>query len=157
MSTTTDGAFVDAVYLDYEKHSIVLITSLWWLHYVNHLKGRLQVTLVDGSRSDQVPVTSGVPQGSLLGPLLFLCLINSEVGCLSPGTRILIFADDIMLYRTILGPDDDVAFQQDLQKVHQWSSKRKTPEAPDYLLGTAIIPRKNTVKYLGVFLNHKLN
>ena len=60
-----------------------------------------QKVLVEGSSSSTQPVLSGVPQGTVLGPLLFLIYINDIDQDLSPGTSIRLFADDSLLYRTI--------------------------------------------------------
>ena len=58
------------------------------------LGDRDQVVLVDGSTSSSVPVESGVPQGSVLGPLLFLLHINDLPQVLDPNTKVRLFADD---------------------------------------------------------------
>ena len=63
------------------------------------LTGRTQCVVVDGEKSDFVPVQSGVPQGTVLGPLLFLLHINDLPECVSSSVRL--FADDCLLYRTI--------------------------------------------------------
>ena len=63
----------------------------------NFLIGRTQNVLVDGHLSDPADVGSGVPQGTVLGPLLFLLYINDLPLILSPGTRIRLFADDCLI------------------------------------------------------------
>jgi len=71
------------------------------------------------------PVILGVPQGSVLGPLLFLIYmyINdlSEIS-LCQGAKITLYADHVLLYRTISSPDDFVKLQEDIDKVGNWSS-----------------------------------
>ena len=57
--------------------------------------------MVDGDASEPVLVTSGVPQGTVLGPLMFLIYINDIGDKLDEGTRIKLFADDCLLYRSI--------------------------------------------------------
>ena len=65
------------------------------------LLGRTQKVTVEGVESDPTPVLSGVPQGTVLGPLLFLIYINDISENLSPGSQLRLFADDSLLYRNI--------------------------------------------------------
>ena len=72
---------------------------LQWI--TSYLYERKQ-NVVDGASSVTVPVLSGVPQGSGLGPLLFLTYINQVTALnLSEGTRMAVYADDILLYKPI--------------------------------------------------------
>ena len=81
---------------------------LRWLQ--NYLTERKQYVVVDGSCSPTLQVISGVPQGSVLGPLLFSIYLNDVAECISGGSKINLFADDnIALYRTITSPDDYLA------------------------------------------------
>ena len=73
---------------------------------------------MEGATSDTVPVVSGVPQGTVLGPLLFLILINSRV-----QSRIRLFADDCILYRKIRSNEDTIILQDDLNKLADWEQK----------------------------------
>ena len=68
------------------------------------LSERSQKVVLDGQASDPVPVLSGVPQGSVLGPVLFLILINDLPKIISSSVRL--FADDCVLYRNIESPMD---------------------------------------------------
>ncbi len=70
------------------------------------LDSRRQLVRVDGAESLKQPVLSGVPQGSVLGPILFTIYINDLGDCLSPGTSIKFFADDAKVYRAIRRPED---------------------------------------------------
>ena len=85
------------------------------------LTSRKQCVLLDGESSDYVPVTSGVPQGTVLGPLLFLIYINDIIENITSKLRL--FADDCLLYRVITSEQDTVALQKDLDILAQWASK----------------------------------
>ena len=87
----------------------------------NYLTGRHQKVVVGGEESSTTPVTSGVPQGSILGPLLFLIYIDDVTGVpLSEGTKLVLYADDMLLYRTIDHPEDYASLQEDINSVNTW-------------------------------------
>ena len=90
--------------------------------FSNYLANRLQRVSFNGSVSEWLPVTSGVPQGSILGPLLFLLYINDLPTVLSPNTLCAIFADDTKIYRNINSHQDHLILQHDIDKIHNWSS-----------------------------------
>ena len=85
------------------------------------LKGRTQRVVVDGEQSDSAAVESGVPQGTVLGPLLFLIYINDLPTSVKSQVRL--FADDCLLYRVIKSVEDQVALQEDLRSLEQWCTK----------------------------------
>ena len=92
---------------------------LEWIE--NWLLGRQQRVLLNGCRSEWKEVLSGVPQGSVLGPLLFLIFVNSiEDGVKS---AVLKFADDLKVFRTIESAHDQEVFQSDLNRLLEWSEK----------------------------------
>jgi len=71
---------------------------------------RYQKVVIGGEESATIPVTSGVPQGSVLGHLLFLIYIDDITRIsLSEGTKLVLYADDMLLYRKIDHPEDYVA------------------------------------------------
>jgi len=76
------------------------------------LSNRKQQVVLEGTKSDQDNVISGVPQGTVLGPLLFLAYINDMPDCTSSDIRL--FADDSLMYRAIKSIDDKSRLQQDL-------------------------------------------
>ena len=85
------------------------------------LVGRSQEVLVNGAKSKVTAVLSGIPQGSVLGPLLFVVYINDILdGIKSSG---LLFADDTKIFRTITSKIDTRELQEDLTSLEQWSSK----------------------------------
>lgn len=132
-SSLDSGYQVDAIFLDYSKafdrvphHRLILkLTQLnihpnviaWIKEFLSH---RTQYTVVNNSHSNYVNVRSGVPQGSVLGPLLFLIYINDLPNCVSSHIRL--FADDCVLYRNISSNADRELLQFDLgniKRVHQ--------------------------------------
>ena len=88
----------------------------------SYLTYRNQSVVLHGETSDLLPVTSGVPQGSVLGPLLFLLYVNdvNDVA-LSEGTKLILYADDILLYRRIYTEKDYAVLQQDVDSLGVWS------------------------------------
>ena len=72
------------------------------------LSQRSQQVVIDGSTSDSVDVKSGVPQGTVMGPLLFLLFLNDLPQVVDPGTQVHLFADDCLIYRTIKSIHDQV-------------------------------------------------
>ena len=71
-------------------------------------------------QSDTTMVTSRVPQGTVLGPILFLIYINDKADDITSDIRLL--ADDCVLCRTINNPSDNTALQEHLSKQEQWSN-----------------------------------
>ena len=82
---------------------------------------RTQSVVIEGASSNSVSVASGVPQGSVLGPCLFLFYINDIAEGLNSTTRL--FADDTMIYMTVKGDGDAKLLQQDLDKLSSWEAK----------------------------------
>ena len=84
------------------------------------LSGSTQQVVLDGQASDPVPVLSGVPQGSVLGPVLFLLFINDLPDNIRSSVRL--FADDCVLYRNIHLLQDCLTLQEDLTSLGQWEA-----------------------------------
>ena len=126
------GKVVDAIYLDFEKafdtvpHQRLIgklkaygITGgvLKWI--TDYLSKRTQVVSVNGTESEVGTVLSGVPQGSVLGPLLFVIYINDMLDSVSSGG--LLFADDMKLFREICSELDAMELQEDINKLEAWT------------------------------------
>ena len=88
-----------------------------WL--TSFLTERDQRVVMEGSYSKFVHVDSGIPQGTVLGPLLFLCHINDLP--LSVDSNIRLFADDCLIYREINSIEDKVQLQKDLDSLQDWA------------------------------------
>ena len=81
-----------------------------WQWIYNFQKNRRQSVVVDGKQSSLIDVVSGVPQGTILGPLLFLLHINDLPSVVSSKVRL--FADDCLIYRNIKNKEDQIALQE---------------------------------------------
>ena len=92
---------------------------LRWIQ--SYLTGRSQQVLVDGETSDPLPVLSGVPQGSVIGPLLFLIYIDGiKTTSLSAESHLTLFANDMLLYRPIVNAADFSSLQKDIDSISDW-------------------------------------
>jgi len=161
---------VDHSYLIHKLHHYGIRGNLLtWLE--NFLTHRTQRVVIDGHSSSTSNVTSGVPQGSVLAPLLFLCFIND----LPDGirSRIKLYADDVLLYSTITSPDDCHRLQADLKILEQWAKKWNMIFNPSkceflrvsnkvnnihmsYYIQNQMIKEVSHAKYLGVTIDQHL-
>ncbi|CAI2738740.1 unnamed protein product [Dicrocoelium dendriticum] len=131
-----DGVGVDVIYLDFSKafdrldHRILLqrLQSygigdpvLGWIG--NFLYQRKLQVRVRGSLSNPIEVECGVPQGSVLGPRLFLVFINDLARVIS--SNFLLFADDVKIWRAISNKADQDLLQHDLDCIYEWSKSNK--------------------------------
>ena len=93
--------------------------------FISYLCNRLQRVVTDGGSSDWFPVTSGVPLGSLLGPVLFVLFISDMPSVLSHSSTLALFADDAKCFRTIISHTDCALLQDDIDKLVDWSDNWK--------------------------------
>ncbi len=91
----------------------------------NWLSNRKQRVVISGTDSDWAPVTSGVPQGSVLGPVLFIIYINDIDVRLN--NFISKFADDTKIGNSIISDHDRMSLQEDLRKISDWSERWEMP------------------------------
>ena len=130
-SSLDTGDEVDVVFLDFSKafdsvpherllHKLFLLGIQGSLHawFTDYLSSRSQCVVIDGVFSPWLSGTSGVPQGSMLGSLLFLLYINDLPNVTSPSTSIALFADDAKCYRVVRNAEDCLSFQHDLYSVY---------------------------------------
>ena len=131
-TNTAQGKQVDAILMDFSKafdkvahhrllyklgkYGIEAKTKNWIKDF---LTNRSQQVVLDGMASSNVPVTSGVPQGSVLGPILFLIFINDISDGITSNIRL--FADDTIIYPNIKNTEDAEKLQTDLHTLERWS------------------------------------
>ena len=180
------GREVDVIYLDFAKafdkvhHGILLkklqrigITGKLFEWLKEFLRARKQFVSVEGALSSESDVLSGVPQGTVLGPLLFLIHIgdidseinNSQVSC---------FADDTRIMKTIREENDKNLLQEDLNRIYRWANENEMKfnnnkfEMIDYQPGGGNeahhvyrtegddpIERKTEIRDLGIIMNNE--
>ena len=129
---TAGGGVVDSIYLDFSKafdtvpHKRLLgKLEAYGIKGELHewikafLSNRSQEVVVNGSKSAPAPVISGIPQGTVLGPVLFVIYINDLLDNITSGG--LMFADDTKIYRQITSRDDALELQADINKLEDWS------------------------------------
>jgi exonuclease III len=181
------GDQTDVIYFDLSKafdsvpHSFLIHklksfgiggSLLAW--FSDYLTNRVQRVLINGAASEWLPVTSGVPQGSILGPLLFLLYINDLPSVLSDDTLCAIFADDTKIYRHINSHMDLEILQRDINNALNWSQKwglnfnqskctaislkrNNNPTEYIYKMGNDALTRTQDAPDLGVKITSTLN
>ena len=138
LTNLEEGGGSDAIYLDFSKafdkveHGVLLhklkefgVTGqvgLWISAFLDS-SSRQQAVVVDGRISELCSVISGVPQGTVLGPVLFLVHIACIADSLSSGTEATSFADDTRVMRGIKSLTDCNILQDDLHKVYNWATQ----------------------------------
>ena len=130
-----NGAHIDAIYCEFMKafDTVPHQTLLRVLRFYNipenlvtwiedFLSEHKQRVTVNGVFSKWYDVTSCVPQGSVLGPVLFTAYINTLPDEIE-SSEILLFADDNKLFRSIYSDSDALLLQGDIDKMYSWSTK----------------------------------
>ena len=127
---------------------------------------------LEGEKSSEIPVTSEVPQGSVLGPILFLLYINDLPENIHSEVRL--FAGDTAVYLTIDSKADCQTLQQDFHKLETWEkdwemefnpskcqilyiTRVRTPIRHQYVLHGQVLEAVHHAKYLGLEISHDLN
>ena len=119
---------IDMIFLEHLIWYQRLLTKLQYYginnkiyHWIsNRLTKRTQRVLVFGSSSNYVLVTSGVLQDTVLGPLMFLLCIN-DINKNITSSKLGLFANDCVIYKTIYNKDDSIALQNDLSALSDWA------------------------------------
>ena len=179
-------ANADVIYLDFAKafdkvdHKILLKKLRSYgiggrlYHWIeSFLTGRNQFVVVEGCNSYIISVLSGVPQGTVLGPLLFLLYIN-DIEDVVNHSHVKIFADDSKLHKLIKSLTDRLLLQEDLENVVSWASANNMElnqdkfellqhgKNPDLMLPYSLpsgqsITGSSCVRDLGVFIDPGLS
>lgn len=180
-SSITDCIFIDfAKAFDTVHHQLLLFklsklnldsNVIKWIECF--LLNRTQFVSVNDHDSEPCPVTSGVPQGSVLGPLLFLIYINDLPDTVNSSIRL--FADDCVIYREIHNPSDTASLQTDLNNISTWCETWRMKlnvnkckfmrvfrainptNPPTYYLNGSPLTAATTYKYLGVHITNNLS
>ena len=100
---------------------------LRWIE--NFLSNRQQTVVVNGYRSDTKPVLSGIPQGSVLGALLFIIYINDMPDAIE--SNMFLFADDTKFFHCVNSIEDAIIIQDDIRKLEEWSNNWLLKFHPD--------------------------
>lgn len=174
----------DIIFLDFEKafdrvsHQKLLLKLqsilkndllLSWVEaYLSH---RCQSVDIEGVRSSPQPVQSGIPQGSVLGPLFFLIFINDIADALP--VKIRLFADDCVLYQEVHSPADQALLNASLESIFQWCetwqmkinilktvamtiTRKREPLKFTYCIKDHVLTSVDQFKYLGVIISSDL-
>ncbi|KAL5257075.1 hypothetical protein ACHWQZ_G012112 [Mnemiopsis leidyi] len=152
-----ESSRIDIVYFDFAKafdsvnHDIILeklknrfeIDGFLLKFFVEYLSGRKQRVVIGNTFSDDLNVASGVPQGSILGPLLFVLFINDIGDRVSSSSNILLYADDTKLYREIHCVADSEILQADITALNDWALENKMKFHPDKCNVLTVTLKKN--------------
>ena len=180
-----EGGQVDVIYTDLEKafdkipHKKLL--SKLESYHVNKdvidwisafLSNRRLRVRINSEFSQWLPVTSGVPQGSLLGPILFIIYINDLVDFCDSGSDLYLYADDAKIFSYVKNEYDSDVLQLDLNKLTEWmniwslslnvnkckviSYGRKTTVKKTYAISDTNLDKVDNIKDLGVMFDCRL-
>ena len=180
------GHQVDCIYTDFSKcfdkvpHSILLRkmkafgffgSLLQW--FSSYLSDRFQIVRIKTDYSSPFPNTSGVPQGSHIGPLCFLIFVNDVASLFPEDIHFSLFADDLKLFSIIRGSSDSVALQLAVNSFYDWCcannlylnldkcstitySRSNMPITHNYSIDGRDLSRVTTIKDLGIIFDTRL-
>ena len=185
----------DIIYFDFSKafdtvnHDLLLNKLKFQYHiegrmlkyFKNYLKDRTQRVILDNCVSNEVEVLSGVPQGSILGPLLFVLFINNIYDNINENSKISLYADDTKLWRRINSALDCDMLQKDIDTLLKWTITNKMKFHVDkckvlsvansvpilvdvlpfsrysYQLGNTTLDNTDCERDLGILVNERFN
>ena len=167
--TIDDRKQTDVILLDFSKafdkvphkrllkklhHYGIRGSVLTWIK--NFLSDRKQSVVLEGSKSHSAAVESGVPQGSVLGPTLFLAYINDLPSYIKNGSTARLFADDCVLYHTIESQEDSAKLQGDLDALQRWEDDWLMEFHPQKCQTLHITNKRNVIKHKYQIHGHEL-
>ena len=186
LATSLDqGSQVDVIYLDYRKafdqvsHQILIeklkfygICDPLLTWFRSYLEGRRQIVAIGSTISNEFNVCSGVPQGSHLGPILFLIFIN-DLSVVFKTSHFLFFADDLKVYHRIKSVNDCRLLQEDIKNITSWCldnkmelniskckfmtfTRKKLPILHSYFANGQELSRVSIINDLGVLFDSEL-
>jgi hypothetical protein len=154
----SEGKQIDVILLDFSKafdkvpherliHKLhnygVRNNTLSWIRSFLQNRKQLVMVVVEGERSTVTDVDLGVPQGTVLGPLLFLAFINDLPEVVSSPVRI--FTEDCLVYRSINKMEDTAALQNDMSALQQWESDWQMMFHPEKCTTIHISKKRNPI------------
>lgn len=175
---------IDSIYVDFSKAFDVVphdyaVEKLKYMGFPEHITGWLHSYLTDRKASVSVnsvcsrefTISSGVPQGSVLGPLIFILFVNDV--CFRLKSPKQMFADDLKFYRVISSVLDCLALQNDIDELLMWChengmkvnvtkckvisfTRRINTISHPYSIGSDTLERVNSIRDLGVTIDSKL-
>ena len=163
---------VDHRYLLHKLQTSFGISGQMLSLFGSYLAQRRQRVVVEGVASEWCSVVSGVPEGSVLGPSLFLAFINHIPELLR--SNCLLYADDLKVFRTVTDVRDSELLQNDLNRLHSWSrtwgitlnptkcfhlrlSLKTKPFPARFAIGGTQLSLVTSMRDLGVIVDSKLN
>ena len=182
------GGTLDTIYCDFMKafdkvphrrliHKIknygITGNILDWIE--SFLSNRTQCVVLDNEKSNIAPVTSGIPQGSVLGPILFVLYINDMPEVVDEKSEIFLLADDTKIFRKIESEADTIQLQKDIENLVKWSeiwplrfhpdkcvsmtvsNKRSNPPVNRYYMGSTCLQISDCEKDIGVYIDNKIS
>jgi len=177
---------VDIIYIDFQRafdsivHSKLILKLqsfgingklLAWL--TAFLSNRTQCVVIENCLSDERPVLSGVPQGSVIGPILFLLFINDIDSVCSGITNFKLFADDLKLYSNVTACSSNTDLQLSLDNLSLWANSwqltintnkcsvlglhgRFRSSNKSYYFNGCLLSSTNPIRDLGILINDNL-
>ena len=169
-SKVFDKVSHDCLFDKLDRAGIDPLTSVWVKSF---LSMRIQKVVIDGEESDAVPsITSGVPQGSVLGPILFL-VYTDKMRKYTKHSQVRLFADDTIVYLSITNMEGCQDLQEDLKRLEVWEkewlmefhpakchvlgiSRKKNAATFPYSLHGQVLAEVKSAKYLGITISNDM-